>query len=102
MLVCLKVLVIFLICGDMYVKMAHFIFLLKGFGWGVWARICSEVSCVLTRLAGLRGFHCCVRCVVCFSILYPVVLCQAGVRTFFRLRKGMPPICVQAGGGTGS
>ena len=102
MLMCLKVLVIFLIFSDVYVKMAHFMFLLKGLGWGVWARICSEVSCVLTGLVGLREFHCCVRCVVCVAILYPVVLCQAEERTFFRLRNGMPPICVQAGSWTGS
>ena len=42
------------------------------------------------------------RCVVCVAILYPVVLCLAGVRTFFRLGNDMPPVCVQAGGWTGS
>jgi len=30
MLVCLKMLVIFLICGDEYVKVAHFMLLLEG------------------------------------------------------------------------
>jgi len=39
MLVCLKILVIFLICGDVYVKVAHLMFLLEvleggGFGQG--------------------------------------------------------------------
>ena len=34
MLVCLKMLVIFLICGDEYVKVAHLVPLLEGVGWG--------------------------------------------------------------------
>ena len=35
MLVCLKMLVIFLICGDEYVKVAHLVPLLEGVGVGV-------------------------------------------------------------------
>jgi len=34
MLVCLKMLVVFLICGDEYVKVDHFVPLLEGVGWG--------------------------------------------------------------------
>jgi len=35
MLVCLKMLVAFLICGDVYVKVAHLMFLFGGLGQGV-------------------------------------------------------------------
>ena len=72
MLTCLKMLVIFLICGDEYVKVAHLVLLLELFR--------SILS--LSRLAGLGGFRCCAQCVICVAIPYLVVLCWVGVRAF--------------------
>ena len=61
MLVCLKMLVFFFICGDEYVKVAHFVPLLKGVGY-----LGKELFlCILSlnRVSGAGGFRCCVQCV---------------------------------------
>jgi hypothetical protein len=42
--VCLKMLVIFLICGDEKVEVAHFVCLLRGVGGGVLSGRCFVVS----------------------------------------------------------
>jgi len=61
MLVCLKMLVIFLICGDEYVKVAHFVPLLEGVGDLGKELFCCILS--LNRVSGVRGIS--LLCAVC-------------------------------------
>jgi hypothetical protein len=68
MLVYLKMLVIFVTCGDEYVKVAHLVPLLEGVGVGG---------------LGKELFCCSVQCVICVAITYLVVLCRVGVRAFY-------------------
>ena len=67
MCVCLKILIIFLICGDEYVKVAHLVPLLEGVGVGG---------------LGKELFCCSVQCVIYVAITY-LVLCRVGVRAFY-------------------
>jgi len=68
--VCLKMLVIFLICGDEKVKVAHFVFLLWGVGMEgfVW-----EMFCCILRLSWVNIFMgmllLCAMCRICFHSL---------------------------------
>ena len=84
MLVCLKMLVIFLICGDEYVKVDHLVALLEGW-WGVGDLGKELFLCIrcLNRVSRARGFRCCAQCVICVAIPYLVVLCRVGVRAFY-------------------
>jgi len=64
MLVCLKMLVIFLICGDEYVKVTHFVPLLEG-GRGVGDLGKELFHCVLS-LSRVRGISLlCAMCNMC-------------------------------------
>jgi len=83
MLVCLKMLVIFLICGDEYVKVAHFVPLLKGVGVGDLGTELFRCILSLNRVSRVRGTSLLCARVICVAIPYLVVLCQAGVRAFF-------------------
>ena len=81
MCVCLKILIIFLICGDEYVKVAHLVPLFEGVGdLGK-----DFFHCILrlNRVSSARGFRCCAQCVICVAILYLIVLCPVGVRAFY-------------------
>ena len=68
MLVCLKMLVTFLICGDEYVKVAHFLPLLEGVG-----DLGRELfRCILSlkRISRVRGIPllCAMRDMCCYSL----------------------------------
>jgi len=74
MLVCLKMLVIFLICGDEYVKVAHFVFLLEGVGLG---DLGNELfRCILSpnRVSGVRGIS--LLCAVCNMCCHSLSCCS--------------------------
>jgi len=82
MLVCLKMLVIFLTCGDKYVKVVHFMPLFEAMGvgdlgWGMLRCILS-----LNWISRAGGCCCCVQCALCVVIPHIVVHCPVGGRTF--------------------
>jgi len=71
MLVCLKMLVIFLTCGDEYVKVAHFVPLLEVVGVGDLGEdmFCCILS--LNRVSRARGMSLlCAMCNMCCHSLY--------------------------------
>ena len=73
MLVCLKRFVIFLISGDVYVNVVHFVSCLEMVG-GVLVGLVFTLFCVLDWLLGIWGNYSCVQNVICFAILHGAVL----------------------------
>jgi hypothetical protein len=76
MLVCLKMLVTFLICGDEYVKVAHFVPFLKVVGVGDFG--CDMLHCILSCNQVSTDGGMLLQCAVCVAIPHIVVLCQVG------------------------
>ena len=72
MLVCLKMLVIFLICGDEHVKVAHLVPLLEGVVVGVGDLGKELFSCILSlnRVSRARGIPllCAIYNMCCYSL----------------------------------
>jgi len=60
--------VIFLICGDVYVNVVHFVFLVVegvvGVRWGPWARRYAVVFCVWVGIGWFGGYCCYMPCVL--------------------------------------
>ena len=66
MLVCLKMLVIFLICGDEHVKVAHLVPLLEGVGVGDLGKELFRCILSLNRVSRVRGIPLlCAMCNMC-------------------------------------
>jgi hypothetical protein len=74
MLVCLKRLMIFLICGDVYGNVVHLVSCLEVVGGGVSVVLVFSLFCALDWGLGFWGNYFCGQYVACFAILHGIVL----------------------------
>jgi len=86
MLVCLKMLVIFLICGDEYVKVVHFVPLLEGVGVGDLGKELFHCVLSLNRVSRVREIL--LLCAVCNMCCHSLSCClSSGSESILLIRN---------------